>query len=95
MKDSKTKDEESTRLPCTVLSRSCCHAYLETSVSQLAEIRKREKAKAFSFCNKKSLPKKSLLLYPISILSSKVKHNGSIYKYTQLVMLTHYSPLRG
>ncbi len=36
-----------------------------------------------------------LLLYPISILSSKVTHNGSIQKYTQLVMLTHYSPLRG
>ena len=35
------------------------------------------------------------LLYQISILSSKVIHNGSIQKYTQLVMLTHYSPLRG
>ncbi len=33
--------------------------------------------------------------HPISILSSKVKHNGSIHKYTQLVMLTHYSHLRG
>ena len=36
-----------------------------------------------------------LLLYPISILSSKVIHNGSIHKYTELVMFTHYSPLRG
>jgi hypothetical protein len=36
-----------------------------------------------------------LLLYPKSILSSDEKHNGSIHKYTQLVMLTHYSPLRG
>ena len=34
MKDSKTKTEESTRLPCTGLCHSCCHAYLETSVSQ-------------------------------------------------------------
>ena len=31
MKDSKTIPEESTRLPCTVLCRSCCHAYLKTS----------------------------------------------------------------
>ncbi len=30
MKDSKTKAEESTRLPCTVLCHSCCHTYLET-----------------------------------------------------------------
>ena len=34
MKDSKTKDEESTRLPFTGLCHSCYHAYLETSVSQ-------------------------------------------------------------
>ena len=34
MKDSKTKAEESTRLPFTGLCHSCCHAYLETSVSQ-------------------------------------------------------------
>ena len=34
-----------------------------------------------------------LFLYPISIPSSKVTHTGSIHKYTQLVMLTHYSPL--
>jgi len=36
-----------------------------------------------------------LFLYPISIPSSKVTHNGSIHKYTQVVILTHYSPLRG
>ncbi len=45
------------------------------------------------FYKKKSL--QILLFYPISILSSKVKHNGSIHKYTQLVMLTHYSHLKG
>ncbi len=56
--------------------------------------RKREKAKSISFFyKKKSL--QILFLYPISILSRKVKHNGSIHKYAQLVMLTHYSPLRG
>ncbi len=36
-----------------------------------------------------------LLLYLISIVSCKVTHTGSIHKYTQLAMLTHYSPLRG
>ncbi len=55
--------------------------------------RKREKKKHFFFYKKKSLP--ILLLYPISILSSKVKHNGSIHKYTQGVMFAHYSPLKG
>ena len=64
--------------------------------SELEEIlfrppRKREKSKSI-FHKKKSLL--ILLLYPISILSSKVIHNGSIHKYTQLLMLTHYSPLR-
>jgi hypothetical protein len=34
MKDSKTKAEESTRLTYTGLRHSCCHTYLETSVSQ-------------------------------------------------------------
>ena len=34
-----------------------------------------------------------LLLHLISTLSSKVKNTVSIHKYTQLVMLTHYSPL--
>ncbi len=34
MKDSKTKSEESTRITYTGLSHSCCHTYLETSVSQ-------------------------------------------------------------
>ncbi len=33
-----------------------------------------------------------LFLYPISIPSSKVTLTGSIHKYAQLVMLTHYSP---
>jgi hypothetical protein len=64
--------------------------------SELAEIlfyEKRKNKSIFFFCKKKSLP--ILLLYPIYILSSKVKHNGSMHKYTQLVMLTHYSPLRG
>jgi hypothetical protein len=34
MKDSKTKAEESTRLTYTGVCHSCCHTYLETSVSQ-------------------------------------------------------------
>ncbi len=34
MKDSKTNTEESTRLTYTGLRHSCCHTYLETSVSQ-------------------------------------------------------------
>jgi hypothetical protein len=66
----------------------------QSEISRNSFLRKGQKAKAFSFSiKKKSLP--ILLLYPISILSRKVKHNGSIHKYTQLVMLTHYSPLRG
>jgi hypothetical protein len=34
MKDSSTKTEESTRLGYTGLCHSCCHAHLDTSVSQ-------------------------------------------------------------
>jgi hypothetical protein len=34
MKDSKTKDEESTRLGYTGLYHSCCHTHLDTSVSE-------------------------------------------------------------
>jgi hypothetical protein len=63
---------------------------------KLAEVlfcEKRKSKSIFFLYKKKSRP--ILLLYPISILSSKVKHNGSRHKYTQLVMLTHYSPLRG
>ncbi len=36
-----------------------------------------------------------LLLCPISVPSCKVTHTGSIHKYTQIVMITHYSSLRG
>jgi hypothetical protein len=56
--------------------------------------RKRENTKAFSFCIKRNLYRFSCSIQ-ISILSCKVKHNGSIHKYTQLVVQTHYSPLRG
>ena len=48
---------------------------------------------AFSFVCKK----KSLILWAISYLffSSKVTYTRGTHKYTQTVMLTHYSPLRG
>ena len=58
--------------------------------------KKREKAafsakKVFSFSKKKS----PLLLLSYLFFSSKVTLTRSIHKYTQPVMLTHYSLLRG
>ena len=45
----------------------------------------------FFFYKKKSL----LLLLSYLFFSGKVTNSSSIHKYTQPVMLTHYSPLRG
>ena len=59
----------------------------QTGISRNSLKRKEEKNNIFFFYKKESL---LLLLYPMSILSSKVKHNGSIHKYTQQVKLTHY-----
>jgi hypothetical protein len=78
-----------------VLHCSCQNVTRLTSLTvnpnwQKFFFRKRENAKAFSFCIKRFS-----CSIQISILSSKVKHNGSIHKYTQLVIQTHYSPLRG
>jgi hypothetical protein len=77
-----------TRLTVLTVNRNCCCLLW----IELAEILLK-KEKHFLFYKKKSLP--ILFFYPMSILRSKVKHNGSIHKYTQLVMFSHYSPRRG
>ena len=53
--------------------------------------RKNDSARFFFFIKEPLV----LLLYFISILRSKVTHAGSIHEYTQLVMLTHHSHLKG
>jgi hypothetical protein len=79
-----------------ILSRQGCtsmkaaHPFSCTPV----QLRKREKAKAFSLSRKRKLYRFSC---SIQYLSSVVKSNITgvyIFEYTQLVMLTHYSPLR-
>ena len=74
-----------TRLTVLTVNRNCCCLLW----IELAEILLK-KEKHFLFYKKKSLPILLLLFYPMSIFRSKVKHNGSIHRYTQLAMFKFF-----